>query len=82
MTNMKCRDSCAGRGYVFGGTQYGSYCFCGATYGKIGSATNCDMGCSGNGNEICGGAWANSVSLSGAEPTVPPAPSNGNQCNV
>jgi hypothetical protein len=82
MTNNKCRNFCAHKRFVFAGTQYGSYCFCGATYGKIGPALNCNMGCSGNGNEMCGGAWANSVSLSGAEPTVPPAPSNGSQCVV
>jgi hypothetical protein len=82
MTNMQCRNSCASRGFVFAGTQNGSYCFCGKRYGQLGPATNCDMGCSGNNVEICGGTWANSVSLSGAEPTIPTPPTNGAQCAI
>lgn len=71
MTNTKCRNSCVSRGFAFAGTQYGSYCFCGNRYGQFGPATNCDMGCSGDNTEACGGSWANSVSRSGAEPTTP-----------
>lgn len=82
MTNSTCRSTCASRGFVFAGTQYGSYCFCGTTFGKYGAASNCTMGCSGNPGETCGGAWANSISLSGAEPKVPAAPTNGSQCVV
>lgn len=82
MTNSKCRNSCASRSYVFAGTQYGSYCFCGERFGRFGPALNCTMGCSGNPGETCGGTWANSVSLSGAEPKTPTAPANGSQCVI
>jgi hypothetical protein len=37
------------------------HCFCGNSYGKYGQAANCDMKCSGNAGEICGGSFANSV---------------------
>lgn len=82
MTNAKCRNTCGQQAFVFSGTQYGSYCFCGPTYGKSGPATNCDMSCSGRPGEICGGAWANSISLTGAEPAIPGPPANGAQCSL
>ena len=82
MTNDRCRNTCASRGFVFAGTQFGSSCFCGARYGQIGPATNCNVGCSGQPGEMCGGAWANSISLSGSEPRIPAAPANGLQCAI
>ena len=36
-------------------------CYCGNTTGKYGNATNCDIKCQGNTNQICGGFDANSV---------------------
>lgn len=36
-------------------------CFCGNSYGSYGTATNCNVTCSANPNENCGGFWANSV---------------------
>ena len=42
---------------------FSSQCFCGNSYGLYGLATNCNMACNGNSNEICGGNWANSVYL-------------------
>ncbi len=71
MTNLKCQNSCASRGFVFAGTQYGRYCFCGNRYGRFGPSTNCNRVCSGDNAEICGGSWANSISRSGAEPRSP-----------
>jgi hypothetical protein len=56
-----CSDICKLEGYKFAGLQYSSYCFCGNNYGKYGMANNCNMPCSGNKNEICGGSWANSI---------------------
>jgi hypothetical protein len=81
MTNAKCRASCAMKGFAFAGTQVGSYCFCGDSYGKSGPAS-CTARCSGNGGEVCGGVWANSISLTGAVPTIPSPPSNGGQCVI
>ena len=61
MTVEKCVTSCALKGFKFAGTQYGSQCFCGMTYGKYGTSNACSMHCAGNPDEICGGFWANSV---------------------
>jgi uncharacterized protein YegL len=61
MTTDRCLSECRSRGFTFAGTQYGSWCFCGDSYGKSGPANNCNMRCSGNREEICGGTWANSI---------------------
>ena len=36
-------------------------CYCSNTYGSYGFSSNCNMACSGNSNQICGGGLANSV---------------------
>jgi WSC domain len=63
MTNATCQATCRSRGFTYAGTQYGSQCFCGNSYGKYGQAgeEKCNMPCAGNGGEKCGGTWANSV---------------------
>jgi len=61
MTPELCSRECAKRGYTYAGVQYSSYCFCGNTYGRFGRATNCNMRCSGNPNQTCGGSWANNI---------------------
>ena len=61
MTVSLCISECRRRGFAYAGVQYGSQCFCGNSYGKYGRANNCDMPCSGNRSQICGGFWANSV---------------------
>ncbi len=61
MTTGRCVSECRARGFAYAGTQYGSWCFCGNSYGKSGHANNCNMACSGNSGEICGGPWANSI---------------------
>lgn len=83
MTPQKCVALCRDRGFAYSGTQYGSQCYCGNRYGRYGPASNCDMRCSGDQNQICGGDWANSILASGVSsaPTdvgttggMPPAP--------
>jgi hypothetical protein len=61
MTTAACINECQQRGYKYAGTQYSSWCFCGNSYGRSGTANNCNMACSGSPAEICGGSWANSV---------------------
>lgn len=61
MTTETCISLCRSKGFFYAGTQYGSSCFCGNSYGRYGAANNCDMVCSGKGSETCGGTWANSV---------------------
>lgn len=85
MTNQACRSSCAQQGFPFAATQYAGYCFCGNTYGRYGAAASaspprsCNLGCAGNPNEVCGGEWANSLSLTGVTPSPP---TDGGQCLV
>lgn len=61
MTLAKCAQICQKDGSAYVGLQYSVQCFCGNTYNKYGPADNCDMTCSGDDNEICGGRWANAV---------------------
>ena len=61
MTTEMCIEFCASRNFPYAGTQYGTQCFCSTSYGKSGPATNCNMPCSGNDKQTCGGGWANSV---------------------
>ncbi len=79
MTTELCIASC--QGFTYAATQYSKACFCGNSYGKYGTASNCDMPCPGNSGQICGGGWANSVyvvktspALKFPEPTVFPCP--------
>jgi hypothetical protein len=77
MTGARCVSECANRGFAYAGTQYGSYCFCGNSYGRFGAANNCDSRCAGNNSEICGGGWANTVYSTGAGSRAKPG---GNAC--
>ena len=61
MTPDFCIEQCAKKGFTYAGTQYGSFCFCGNSYGKNGPATNCTMPCNGDYKQKCGGEWANQV---------------------
>ena len=65
LTNGGCISECTSRGYAFAATQYRNACFCDNDYGAYGEATNCNMGCTGNPRETCGGTWANSVYRTG-----------------
>ncbi|KAJ6460214.1 WSC domain-containing protein [Mycena sanguinolenta] len=56
MTVESCLDSCAAGGYILGGLEYGDECYCGNTLLYMyGSSESCDMPCSGNASEVCGG---------------------------
>jgi hypothetical protein len=61
MTIGKCIQFCSGQGFSFAGLQAGYACFCGNAYGRVGTADNCNVPCTGRAEETCGGAWANSV---------------------
>ncbi|MGA2987658.1 MAG: SPFH domain-containing protein [Terriglobia bacterium] len=61
--NAACQAYCGARGFLFAATQWGSQCFCGNSYGRYGRLpeSSCNLGCSGNPSEKCGGWWASSV---------------------
>ncbi len=61
-----CVQICTAQGFAFAGVQYGQSCLCGNSYGKYGPANNCNMTCTGNSNEVCGGINANNVYPTGA----------------
>ncbi|PVF98143.1 WSC-domain-containing protein [Serendipita vermifera] len=58
MTVQKCIDGCAAAGFSSAGVEYGGECYCdNVTYppGQSQPISECNMGCKGDGSEICGG---------------------------
>ena len=58
MTREKCNKLC--QGFAYAGVQYSEDCFCGNKR-PTETATNCNMKCAGDQNQICGGVWAMNV---------------------
>ncbi|KAJ6549867.1 WSC domain-containing protein [Mycena capillaripes] len=59
MTVESCLDSCAAGGYILAGVEFGDECYCGnALLYVYGVSEACDMACSGNTSEFCGGPKA------------------------
>src|SRR5262249_6136593 len=58
------------KGFAYAGVQYSSECWCGNSYGRYGTSTNCNMTCSGDSTQICGGPWANDVYAVHSTPPV------------
>jgi hypothetical protein len=61
MTIEACTALCKAEGYKIAGVEYGAECFCDNAFRNGGlpetdSITKCDMACSGDPNEICGGS--------------------------
>jgi hypothetical protein len=63
MTNDKCTSMCRAKGLPFAATEYGSYCACGTDYRRLGrlAESACNVQCTGDQSQNCGGSWANSV---------------------
>jgi len=74
-TVENCLDTCASLGYALGGVEYGHECYCGnARLYDYGSSENCNMACSGNASQTCGGPDAIDIfSYAGASYTYGPA---------
>jgi len=64
-TPQKCVETCREKGFKYAGVQFGESCLCGNSYGSQGSASNCDMPCTGDKSQKCGGRFANSVYATG-----------------
>ncbi|KAG8847181.1 hypothetical protein FRB91_012037 [Serendipita sp. 411] len=58
MTVQKCIDGCAAAGFSSAGVEYGGECYCdNVTYppGQSQDMSECNMACTGDASEICGG---------------------------
>jgi hypothetical protein len=58
MTTEDCLEACRAGGFPFAGTEYGSECWCGVVIGngtQAAPAEQCNMPCSGNEDQKCGG---------------------------
>jgi hypothetical protein len=59
MTIDPCQGACQNAGYVFAGVEFGDECWCDNVIRGIGaptSSSDCNMPCSGNASETCGGS--------------------------
>ncbi|KAJ7612255.1 glycosyl hydrolase family 71-domain-containing protein [Roridomyces roridus] len=73
LTTASCLATCANAGYLYGGTEYGSECWCASSLTSgVSSAPSgdCNMGCSGKSSEMCGGYYR--ISVYKASSVVPP----------
>ena len=60
MTPQLCQNLC--RGHHYAGVQYSSECYCGdAVAYEIRPDSECNMPCSGDASQACGGGWRNSI---------------------
>ena len=64
-TPQRCVSICKAKGFRFAGVQYGQSCLCGNRYGRYGPADNCNMACTGNRGEMCGGFNSNHIYRTG-----------------
>ncbi|KAI5845329.1 WSC domain-containing protein [Tricharina praecox] len=73
MTAQACLDYCTMADFGLAGLEYGNECFCGntlkgnSTYGQ----TGCDLPCSGDSSQVCGGA--NRLTVYSNSAFVPPS---------
>lgn len=61
MTVALCTATCGSKGFSFAGARNGQWCFCGNSYGRYGTSSNCTTSCAGDRTQKCGGYGANSV---------------------
>ena len=66
-TPESCLAICTEKGFKYMGVQYGESCLCGNTYGRYGEvdAAQCNYGCTGRPDTVCGGYNANSIYTTG-----------------
>jgi hypothetical protein len=79
-TISSCQQWCFNQNYKYAGMEYGEECYCGNSIASSSSSidgSNCQMACSGNSREMCGGrSWAISIyAVQVVNPTPPPSPS-------
>lgn len=62
---QRCIETCRAKGFKYAGVQYSESCLCGNSYGKYGAADNCNMKCTGDSSQICGGYSSNGIYTTG-----------------
>ncbi|EJT99498.1 WSC-domain-containing protein, partial [Dacryopinax primogenitus] len=82
-----CEQFCGSRGYVYAGVEYGSQCFCGNALsnglGGTTSASECNVACSGNSAETCGGSYRlNLYSMVSSSTTTSSTPTSSGWANL
>ncbi|WVW81296.1 hypothetical protein I302_103287 [Kwoniella bestiolae CBS 10118] len=57
MTQELCMTTCQSKGFAIAGIEYSSECYCGNSFstGSVPATDNCNMVCSGNSLQTCGG---------------------------
>jgi hypothetical protein len=61
-TVESCIAAAQAQGLAYAGVQYGGWCFGGNTLGFVQVAdSSCNMACTANSTETCGGVWLNSI---------------------
>lgn len=75
-TIESCVAAARAQGLAYAGLQYGGYCFGGNALGySLTTEGECNMVCTANSNQICGGPYRNSIYSTGLNPPPPtPAP--------
>ncbi|KAK0719031.1 WSC domain-containing protein [Apiosordaria backusii] len=64
MTTQRCADYCLNSGFTWFGLQYMAECFCGPELDALSTQlndTDCDLPCTGDAGEVCGGSSKLSV---------------------
>ncbi|KAG7087310.1 hypothetical protein E1B28_013287 [Marasmius oreades] len=74
MTIEKCISFCDSKNLIYAGVEYSAECYCDNNihFGVKVAATDCNMACSGNANEVCGAGNRLNVFWSGKTPPAPP----------
>lgn len=77
-TMESCTSACYDAGYSIAGTEYSAECWCGTSIqggGAPAAASDCNMPCSGDNTQSCGGPnRLNLYNYTGTVPTPPPPP--------
>jgi hypothetical protein len=76
-TPERCIATCRAKGFPYAGLQDGKSCLCGNSYGRYGTADNCNKNCTGDSSKICGGFSANSIYATGVSITGGRRPGGG-----
>lgn len=76
MTAKSCIAFCSSKGFAVAGTEYSRECYCGVALPNQAAADGCNMACSGDSTQVCGGPNRLSVysSTSSSPPGTNPGP--------